>query len=57
MAIAGQPPGQLEVISLTVAGHAFCIDIFAVREIRGWAETTPLPQAPKLDEGENNERD
>jgi purine-binding chemotaxis protein CheW len=46
MAIAGQPPGQLEVITLTVGGHAFCIDIFAVREIRGWAEATPLPQAP-----------
>ncbi|HET6969704.1 MAG TPA: chemotaxis protein CheW [Phenylobacterium sp.] len=46
MAVAGQPPGAIEVISLTVAGHAFCIDIFAVREIRGWAAATPLPQAP-----------
>lgn len=46
MAISGQPPGMLEVITLTVAGHAFCIDIFSVREIRGWAEATPLAQAP-----------
>lgn len=46
MAIAGQPPGLLEVITLTVAGQTFCIDIFAVREIRGWADATPLPQAP-----------
>ena len=36
MAIAGQP--LLEVITLTVGGHAFCIDIFAVREIRGKAK-------------------
>lgn len=56
MAIAGQPPGRLEVISLTVAGHAFCIDIFAVREIRGWAETTPLPQAPDYVLGVTNLR-
>lgn len=46
MAIAGQPPGLLEVITLTVAGQTFCIDIFAVREIRGWADATPIPQAP-----------
>ena len=46
MAIAGQPSALLEVVTLTVAGHAFCIDIFAVREIRGWVEATPLPQAP-----------
>jgi len=38
-------PAQ-ELISLTVAGHAFCIDIGAVREIRGWSPATPLPQAP-----------
>jgi len=46
MATSGQASGTLEVISLTVGGHAFCIDIFSVREIRGWAVATPLPQAP-----------
>lgn len=46
MANAGQAPSLLEVVTLIVAGQAFCIDIFAVREIRGWADATPLPQAP-----------
>jgi purine-binding chemotaxis protein CheW len=36
----------MEIILLEVAGHAFCIDIRAVREIRGYTESTPLPQAP-----------
>lgn len=38
--------GTLEVIVLEVAGHAFCIDIGSVREIRGFTASTPLPQAP-----------
>jgi purine-binding chemotaxis protein CheW len=38
--------GMMELISLEVAGHAFCIDIRAVREIRGWTAATPLPSAP-----------
>jgi purine-binding chemotaxis protein CheW len=46
MPIIGQAQGALEMISLTVAGHAFCIDIASVREIRGWTPATPLPQAP-----------
>jgi purine-binding chemotaxis protein CheW len=36
----------MEIILLEVASHAFCIDIRAVREIRGYTESTPLPQAP-----------
>lgn len=35
-----------EFISFTVDEHAFCIDIRAVREIRGWSPATPLPNAP-----------
>ena len=40
------PESALEVIVLEVAGHAFCIDIRSVREIRGYTASTPLPQAP-----------
>jgi len=35
-----------EFISFSVDAHAFCIDIRAVREIRGWTPATPLPNAP-----------
>lgn len=38
--------GRMEIILLEVAGHAFCIDIGSVREIRGFTASTPLPQAP-----------
>ena len=38
--------GKMEIILLEVAGHAFCIDIGSVREIRGFTASTPLPQAP-----------
>jgi purine-binding chemotaxis protein CheW len=38
--------GTVEVIVLEVGGNAFCIDIRSVREIRGFTDSTPLPQAP-----------
>jgi purine-binding chemotaxis protein CheW len=38
--------GEIEVISFEIGGQEFCIDIRAVREIRGWTQATPLPQAP-----------
>jgi purine-binding chemotaxis protein CheW len=34
----------LELISFEIADQAFCIDIRAVREIRGWTPATPIPQ-------------
>lgn len=40
------PDGAMELILLEIAGHAFCIDIRSVREIRGFTASTPLPQAP-----------
>ncbi len=36
----------VELISFEIAGQAFCIDIRSVREIRGWAPVTPVPQTP-----------
>jgi purine-binding chemotaxis protein CheW len=38
--------GQIEVISFEIGGQEFCIDIRAVREIRGWTLATPLPNSP-----------
>lgn len=36
----------LELISFCIDGQEFCIDIMAVREIRGWTAATPLPHSP-----------
>lgn len=33
-------------ISFTIGGQSFCVDIMAVREIRGWAKPTPIPHSP-----------
>lgn len=38
--------GKLELISFEIAGQEFCIDIRAVREIRGWTAATPIPHTP-----------
>jgi purine-binding chemotaxis protein CheW len=43
---AGAETGEIEVISFEIGGQEFCIDIRAVREIRGWTQATPLPNAP-----------
>lgn len=37
---------QMELITFEVAGQYFGLDIMAVREIRAWTPTTPLPQVP-----------
>ena len=37
---------KLELISFEIAGQEFCIDIRAVREIRGYTASTPLPHTP-----------
>lgn len=36
----------LELISFRIEDQDFCLDIQAVREIRGWAAATPLPHSP-----------
>ncbi len=35
-----------ELISFRIGEQEFCVDIMAVREIRGWTPATPLPQSP-----------
>lgn len=36
----------LELVSFRMAEQDFCIDIMQVREIRGWTQSTALPQSP-----------
>ena len=48
------PPREL--ISFYIAGQHFCIDIMAVREIRGWTTATSLPHAPRSSRGVVNLR-
>lgn len=46
----------LEVIAFTINGQEFCLDIMAVREIRGWSPTTILPHSPDYVRGVINLR-
>src|ERR1041385_2176052 len=45
-----------ELISFLIGGQQFCVDIMAVREIRGWSQATPLPHAPHYVQGMINLR-
>jgi purine-binding chemotaxis protein CheW len=40
-----------ELISFRVDGQEFCVDIMAVREIRGWTPATALPRSPDFIRG------
>ncbi len=50
------PGGRRELVSFHVGEQAFCVDICGVREIRGWAAATPLPNAPDYVRGVINLR-
>ena len=45
-----------ELISFRVGTQEFCVDIMAVREIRGWTEATALPRSPAYVRGVINLR-
>jgi purine-binding chemotaxis protein CheW len=45
-----------ELISFRVGAQEFCVDIMAVREIRGWTAATALPQSPDYVRGVINLR-
>jgi len=47
---------QKELISFRIGQQEFCVDIMAVREIRGWTPATPLPQTPAFVRGVINLR-
>ncbi len=45
-----------EFVAFHVGDQTYCIDIMAVREIRGWTPATPLPHAPGFVRGVINLR-
>ncbi|WP_426958714.1 chemotaxis protein CheW [Muricoccus radiodurans] len=47
---------ERELISFRIGAQEFCVDIMAVREIRGWTPATPLPHAPAYVRGVINLR-
>jgi purine-binding chemotaxis protein CheW len=42
---AGQE-ASVDIISFRLADQVYCVDIMAVREIRGWAPCTRMPHSP-----------
>ncbi|SES23429.1 chemotaxis protein CheW [Rhizobium sp. NFR03] len=38
--------GMLEIIAFRLNDQEFCVRTVTIREIRGWAPVTPIPQAP-----------
>jgi len=51
------PPGErLELTAFRIGEQEFCLDIMAVREIRGWSSATPLPRSPDYVKGVMNLR-
>jgi purine-binding chemotaxis protein CheW len=42
---ANSPRVGDELVTVAVAAQQFAIDIMSVREIRGWTQSTPLPNA------------
>jgi purine-binding chemotaxis protein CheW len=38
--------GGRELIAFRVSDQEFCVNVMAVREIRGWTPVTPLPHSP-----------
>ncbi|ANP45677.1 chemotaxis protein CheW [Candidatus Viadribacter manganicus] len=47
---------MLELISFRVGEQEYCLDIMAVREIRGWTPATSLPHSPPFVRGVINLR-
>ena len=45
-----------ELIAFRIGDQEFCVDIMAVREIRGWTQATPLPRTPAFVKGVINLR-
>src|SRR3954451_15473880 len=45
-----------ELLSFRLGAQEFCVDVMAVREIRGWTQETKLPHAPSFVRGVVNLR-
>jgi purine-binding chemotaxis protein CheW len=46
----------LELVAFRIGEQEYCVDIMAVREIRGWTPATMLPHAPHFVQGVINLR-
>jgi purine-binding chemotaxis protein CheW len=53
---ANNASDRRELISFRIGEQEFCVDIMAVREIRGWTAATPLPKSPDFVRGVINLR-
>jgi purine-binding chemotaxis protein CheW len=47
---------QHELMAFMAGDQEFCVDIMAIREIRGWSAATPLPKTPGYMKGVINLR-
>jgi purine-binding chemotaxis protein CheW len=47
---------RCELTAFRIGEQEFCLDIMAVREIRGWVSATPLPHSPDYVKGVMNLR-
>ena len=54
--VAGQKGGAQQFLTFTVEQEEYGVDIMTVREIKGWTETTRLPNAPEFMRGVMNLR-
>jgi purine-binding chemotaxis protein CheW len=54
--VTSQDAGPKELIAFRIGSQEFCVDIQAVREIRGWTPATPLPHSPGFVRGVINLR-
>jgi purine-binding chemotaxis protein CheW len=50
------PESALQYLTFTVQGEEYGVDIMTVREIKGWTETTRLPNSPEYMRGVMNLR-
>lgn len=46
----------MELVAFRIGEQEYCVDIMAVREIRGWSPATTLPHAPSFVQGVINLR-
>ena len=45
-AVKNMMQGSRELIAFRIGDQEFCVNVMAVREIRGWTPATPLPHSP-----------
>lgn len=55
-AVIGADDESRQFVSFTIGSEEYGIDIMAVREIKGWSDTTMLPNAPEYMRGVLNLR-